>query len=172
MPNSPYNKNGFSKATHPLQTISPKTAAAVLLMALMAVLWLRVLTRGGSGPSAAQAAELLNEAAASTPAAAPLRIAPVALPVIEGRNDTLSRDFFAPDNWHGFGRSGQTSEPTAASDLERQEKQRKAFFDGPAKTLNLDAIIQASAAAPARVCIEGKVLTQGQIGRASCRERV
>jgi hypothetical protein len=162
MPNSPSSKNGFSKAANPLQTISPKTAAAILLMALMAVLWGRVLIRGRGGPAAAQAAELLNQAAALTPTAAPLRITPVALPVVEGRHDTLSRDFFAPDNWSGFGRTGRAVESVSATDQERQEKLHKAFFDGLAGTLNLDAIIQESAAAPARVCIEGKVLMRGQ----------
>ena len=163
MPNNLSSKNGFSKAAHPLQTISPKTAAAVLLMALMAVLWGRVLIRGRSGPAAAQAAELLNEAAAaSTRTVAPLKITPVTLPVIEGRHDTLSRDFFSPDNWSGFSRAARPAEPVVASDQELLEKQRNAYFSGLAKTLNLDAIIQGSAAAPARVCIEGKVLTQGQ----------
>lgn len=163
MPNCPSNKNGFSKAAHPLQTISPKTAAAVLLMALMAVLWVRVLTRGRSGPAAAQAAELLDNDAASPRIAAPLEIAPVTLPVVDGRHDALTRDFFSPDNWPGFGRAAPAIEPVAdTSDQERLEQQRSGYFDRLAKTLNLDAIIQGSDAAPARVCIEGKVLTQGQ----------
>jgi len=152
-------QNGFSTAGNSLRSLSPKTAAAICLMALMGVLWLRVLTRGRSGPSAAEAASAAEVSVAAQPAA-PLRIVPVTLPVVQGRNDVLTRDFFSSANWPGFLQSDKKPQADL-SEQQQLEKQRQ-DFDAMAKTINLDAIIQASGDQPARVCVEGKVLSQGQ----------
>lgn len=99
----------------------------------------------------------------SPQAVTPQRIVPKPLPIVPGRNDTLMCDFFSPANWPGFGQSGPAVEPIGhLSEQEQQEKRHKAIFDALTQTLNLDAIIQASGDSPARVCIDGKVLTQGQ----------
>lgn len=157
-----YTANRPRTTGNPLQTLSPKTIAAIVLMALMAVLWLRVLTRGQAGPSAAQAAVLVTETATTRPAA-PLRVTPVDLPVIEGRHDSLRRDFFSPDNWPAFRQVDSTPPAeTGLSDRERLTQQHKAIVDNLAKTLNLDAILNGADGTSARVCIDGKVLTQGQ----------
>lgn len=162
-------KNGFAAAPNRFQLPSPKTIAAICLVALMGVLWLRVLTRGRSGPSAAEAA-IVAEAGETVQPAASLRIVPVALPVVGGRNDVLTCDFFSPANWPGLTQSNIKPEPAAVDLSEQQqlEKQRQAF-EAMTKTINLDAIIQASGDTPARVCIDGKVLTQGQTLTVKCQ---
>lgn len=161
MSQSAYNKTRFSATGNPLQGLSPKTIAAVVLAVLMGLLWLRVLTRGKAGPASVQAADGAVDSAAR--ATTTLQIEPVALPMIEGRNDTLERDFFSPDNWPAFGRPGNVSiTPSGLSEQERQEQRRAAVFEELAKTLKLDAILHGGDGMPARVCIDGKVLTQGQ----------
>lgn len=158
----PYNKNRLPAAGSPLHSLSPKTIVAIVLIALMGILWLRVLTNGKSGPASAQAAALQNETPV-TPATMPLRITSVALPVLEGRNDTLHCDFFSPDNWPDFGQPNDTSRATASlSEEQRLEQQRTQFFDKLPQKLNLDAIFHAGDSLPARVCIDGKILTLGQ----------
>lgn len=162
MSRSTSNKNGLPAAGNPLRTLSPKTVVAIVLMVLMGILWLRVLTGGNTGLSTVQAAKLTDDVATAR-STAPVRIMPNVLPLIEGRHDTLRRDFFSQDNWPGFNQPDNTpAAPTGFSDLERQLQRKKAAFEDLAKTLNLDAILRATGDGPARVCIDGKVLMQGQ----------
>lgn len=161
MPRSPHTPKGYSTASHRLRTLSPKTVAAILLMAVMGVLWFRVATRGRTGPTSAEAASLVEDTLPQ--AVTPVRIVPKPLPVVPGRNDMLICDFFSQVNWPGFGQTGSVVEPVVhLSEREQEEKRHKAIFDSLTQTLNLDAIIQASGDSPARVCVDGKVLTQGQ----------
>ena len=156
-----YNKNRPPAAGRSLQSLSPKTIAAIALMAVMGLLWLRVLTNGKTGPAAAQASQTTERTAAQ--AAAPLKIMPVALPVIAGRHDTLQGDFFSLDNWLEFNQTATTRQ--TASDLSDQERlalRHKTFIEGLSKTLKLDLIINGGDGAPARACIDGTVLGQGQ----------
>lgn len=156
-----YNKNRPPAAGRSLQSLSPKTIAAIALMAVMGLLWLRVLTNGKTGPAAAQASQTTERTAAQ--AAAPLKITPVTLPVIAGRHDTLKSDFFSLDNWGEFNQT--TAARQTSSDLSDQERlalRHKTFIEGLFKTLNLDAILHGTDGAPARACIDGNVLTQGQ----------
>ncbi len=161
MSRSMHTTKGYSAASHRLRTMNPKTVAAVLLMALMGVLWLRVAMRGRMGPMAAEGAVMVQEVATQPGTA--VSIVSKALPVVAGRNDVLVCDFFSAANWPGFGQTGPVIESVGSlSEDEQQEKLRKAVFDTLIRTINLDAIIQAAGDSPARVCIDGKVLTQGQ----------
>ncbi len=151
--------NRLSAAQTRLRSLSPKTVAAAALMAVMGLMWVRVLMVGKT-PATAQAAE---SAIADTPAAAstaPARVVPSPLPLTAGRNDVLTRDFFVSNNWPGFGQTAKTA--PQASGQEMGDRQRQAFIAGLEKTLTLEAIIQAAGDAPARACIEGKVLAAGQ----------
>ena len=161
MPRPDYNKTRFSATGNPLQGLSPKTIAAIVLVALMALLWLRVVTRGKAGPMRVQAADAVVNSDARS--AGPLKIEPIALPMTEGHSDSLKCDFFSPDNWPAFSRSGSVSvTPSGLSEQERQEQRLRAVFEELAKSLKLDAILHGGNGAPARVCIDGNVLTQGQ----------
>ncbi|MGB2864914.1 MAG: hypothetical protein WBC05_16425 [Sedimentisphaerales bacterium] len=77
-----------------------KAVAASCLIAVMAIMWVRVLTK--QAPSAAEAAlttEQLNEEASSNQE---LKVSFIELPQVAGRNDVITRDFFASDNWRHF----------------------------------------------------------------------
>ena len=160
MANPQYNTYGSPSAGNPLRSLSPKTVTAIVLMTLMGILWLRVLTGGRTGPSAVQAAEQTLSALANTVVETPLHFKPVALPVIEGRNDTLAGNFFASTNWPQFNRTDKPADPV--DDAADREQRQKRLFDAIVKTLNLDAILHAGGDLPPRVCINGNVLAQGQ----------
>ena len=153
--------NNFPAATYSLRSVSPKTVTAVVLMLLMGVLWLRVLTGGQTGPSAAQAAEQAAQEQAARLDAQPLRIEAVALPVIEGRHDTLAGDVFTPTNWPQL-RPAEDSTPEPVDDGTARRRQQQEAFEAMIRTLHLDAILHAAGGASAQACINDKVLSQGQ----------
>ncbi len=66
-----------------------KTTMAVCLILVMAFMWVKVLTP--NVPNSAAAAAVDDAAGLSE---SPLKLTYVELPVVEGRNDTLTRDFF------------------------------------------------------------------------------
>ena len=76
-----------------------KTVCALCLIALMAFMWVRVLFK--KGPESVEA----------TPTAKKLdsefKVSFVELPEVEGRNDVLTRDFFAANGWQNFIRDGE-----------------------------------------------------------------
>ena len=76
-----------------------KTAIALVLIALMVFMWVRVL--GKKGPQGAEAA-FVGEAANVSQAISQLKISFIELPHIKDRHDSLSRDFFTVENWRDF----------------------------------------------------------------------
>lgn len=81
-----------------------KTAIAVSLVTLMVFMWVRVLVR--KGPQSATAAIAIQDVNDSQ-TNPEVRISFVELPKVEGRNDVLTRDFFAVGNWPDFIRGEQ-----------------------------------------------------------------
>ena len=70
------------------------------LIAVMVLMWIRVLSK--KGPETAQAVvkgEQVNAVEKSNPA---LNISFVELPKLTGRNDVITRDFFISDGWRHF----------------------------------------------------------------------
>lgn len=78
-----------------------KAALAAGLVAIMVIMWVRMLT--GKKPGAAGAAPEQPPAAQSTQTP-PVKLRFVELPVIEGRHDRIRRDFFSADTRAGFRR--------------------------------------------------------------------
>ena len=77
-----------------------KAVLALCLIALMAFMWIKVLTK--TSPQAADAeliAELMKMETQSEPE---LNISFIELPRVAGRNDVIARDFFASDGWQDF----------------------------------------------------------------------
>ena len=77
-----------------------KAVAASCLVAVMAIMWVRVLTK--QAPEAAEAAvgtEQLNAEGASNQK---LNVSYIELPQVAGRNDVITRDFFASSDWRHF----------------------------------------------------------------------
>lgn len=78
-----------------------KAAAASCLIVVMAIMWAKVLTK--QAPEAAVAAlttEQLNEEGSSDQE---IKVSFIELPQVAGRNDVITRDFFASDGWRHFG---------------------------------------------------------------------
>ena len=84
----------------PLAAEKKKAVAALCLVVVMAIMWIRVLTN--KGPETAEAvltAEQLNVENAS---AEKLNVSYIKLPQVAGRNDVITRDFFASNDWRYF----------------------------------------------------------------------
>jgi len=94
--------NGINGLFSQLAAEKKKTVMALCLIALMAFMWVRVL--GKKTPDAAEAA--LKQAAVNRNTSrsdSQLKISFTELPEVKGRNDVLTRDFFASDGWQNFG---------------------------------------------------------------------
>ena len=95
------NHGGLVKGLFgPLAAEKKKAAAASCLIVVMAIMWVRVLTK--QAPEAAEAAlttEQLSEEGSSNQE---LKVSFIELPQVAGRNDVITRDFFASDGWRHF----------------------------------------------------------------------
>jgi len=78
--------------THRLKRNKKKTVAAMCLLCVMSIMWVRVLT--DNKPNAAKASGAVDEKSRSEKEP-DIRIKYVELPRVKGRNDSLARDFFA-----------------------------------------------------------------------------
>jgi hypothetical protein len=77
-----------------------KTVTVLCLIGVMAVLWIRVLTKKSPETAGAEiAAQSVNK---ETPSAPELKISFVELPKVAGRNDVIRRDVFDSENWRHF----------------------------------------------------------------------
>ena len=115
-----------------------KTVAAIALIAIMAVMWSRVLL--GRKPESADASASRNKAATQEDYHAAIRFQE--LPIIPGRNDRINRDFFAVEDWKRFRKSshvviagGDARTPVVSSDRTREAVARVA------ERLNLEAVL-------------------------------
>jgi len=81
-----------------------KTIIAVCLITVMVFMWLRVL--GKKTPQSAKAAVIAQEMS-NGQTNSELKISFIELPRVEGRNDALTRDFFAANGWQDFMRGGE-----------------------------------------------------------------
>jgi hypothetical protein len=108
--------DGVNRVLGPLVAQKKKTVLAVGLIAMMAFMWIRVLTK--DGPEAAEATALTQPAPSEDGSNSQSKIWFVKLPKIKGRHDVITRDVFTPGDWWKShkGREGQDS-----SDVEQVE---------------------------------------------------
>ncbi|MHC4482714.1 MAG: hypothetical protein ACYSW4_04120 [Planctomycetota bacterium] len=74
-----------------------KTVIALCLIGVMVLMWTRVL--GKKTPGSAEATLIQTELSQDTPES---KMSFIELPKVEGRNDILTRDFFASNGWQNF----------------------------------------------------------------------
>lgn len=98
------NGNGTNRLVSRLAAEKKKTVTALCLIALMVFMWARVL--GKKTPAIAAALGQENVVLGSN---LELNISFIELPKVAGRNDVLTRDFFAADGWQDFVRDGEGS---------------------------------------------------------------
>ena len=91
------SSNGPNRFFSQLAAEKKKSVTALCLVAVMALMWVRVLLR--RTPQAAEATSVTEEIDVEYKANTKLRISFIELPEVAGRNDVITRDFFASDGW-------------------------------------------------------------------------
>lgn len=96
-------KNSDLELLRKLPVPKGKIIVAVVLVTIMGAMWVRLMLRNkGTGPSVAGAAVVSEGSATAGDGEIVERISYVELPVVEGRNDVLTRDIFTTTNWGVF----------------------------------------------------------------------
>ncbi|MHC4172386.1 MAG: hypothetical protein ACYTBX_04875 [Planctomycetota bacterium] len=91
------SSNGPNRFFSQLAAEKKKSVTALCLVAVMALMWVRVLLR--RTPQDAEATSVTEEMDVEYKANTKLRISFIELPEVAGRNDVITRDFFASDGW-------------------------------------------------------------------------
>ena len=92
------NSSGPNRIMSQLAAEKKKTITALCLIAVMVFMWVKVL--GGKTPQSAEATLMAQKANLDTSRVnSELKISFIELPKVKGRNDVLTRDFFAADGW-------------------------------------------------------------------------
>jgi len=116
-----------------------KTVLALCLITLMAFMWIRVLTK--KAPQAAKAGLLAGQMDVETQSEPELKISFIELPQAAGRNDVITRDFFASDGWQDFV-DGQGRKSAGVEEVDIISKQGdQEVIRRIAEKLRLEAIV-------------------------------
>ncbi len=110
-----------------------KTVIAVCLITVMVFMWVRVLWR--KGPQSANAA-VMTQKGQTNPDTQTIF---TELPKVKGRNDELSRDFFAVDSWQNFIEGGENSGGTGEVSIVSTDSSEETIRSA-AEKLRLEAI--------------------------------
>ncbi len=95
---------GANRVFSRLAAEKKKGIVALCLIALMGFMWVRVLLR--KTPESTEAAVVDQDMKQSN---SQLKISFIELPKVAGRNDALTRDFFAADDWQSFMSGGEVN---------------------------------------------------------------
>jgi len=95
---------GANRVFSRLAAEKKKSIVALCLIALMGFMWVRVLLR--KTPESVEAAVVDQDMKQSN---SQLKISFIELPKVAGRNDALTRDFFAADDWQSFMSGGEVN---------------------------------------------------------------
>ncbi|MFA5239831.1 MAG: hypothetical protein WC476_09025 [Phycisphaerae bacterium] len=128
-------KSGGDRAGRLLDRLAAekkKTVVAVFLIAIMAFMWIRVL--GRKGPQSANAAimnpKVIEEMNPE------LKISFIKLPKVEGRNDVLTKDFFAADGWRDFMSNSDNGSETVKSSGRKLKLEAIVLGENPKAFIN------------------------------------
>ena len=95
------NDKGVSGLLGKIAAEKKKAGIALCLIAIMTVMWVKVLTK--KGPESSQASPVIQVADVDNYLDDAINITHVDLLRVPGRDDLISRDFFAADGWRDFG---------------------------------------------------------------------
>ena len=85
-----------------------KVVLALSLIVLMVVMWIKVLTK--SSPKTADAETIAELIELQNQTELEVKVSFIELPQVEGRNESITRDFFDSNNWQTFiGGNGKKS---------------------------------------------------------------
>jgi hypothetical protein len=147
--------NGANRLVSRLAVEKKKTITALCLIAVMVFMWARVL--GKKTPEmtgAAMRQEDVNQDIFG--ANSELNISFIELPKVAGRNDVLTRDFFAVGNWNDFIRNREGKNLT--EDVNVVSSNNKEVMKRVAEKIKLQAI---GLDGNPQVFINGKLLSLG-----------
>jgi len=164
------NVNSKSRVTNtpvggPLRNLSPKTTVMIALLAIMGILWGRVLLSGQKGPTRAEAmgAAAIQETVKASDST-PLEIERISLPEMPGRNDRLSCNFFSSNNWQDFNpqhENEQKNDYEISHSNESIERSEQLKLEQIAKRLILEAVIEGTDGNSYQAYVDGKILSVG-----------
>ena len=146
--------NGANRLVGRLAAEKKKTVTALCLIALLIFMWVRVL--GKKTPVTAAASQRKENVDQDVLGSnVELKISFIELPKVPGRNDVLTRDFFAADGWRNFigNEKNPGNEVSVKGGIEEDVKRA-------AKLLKLEAIVIGSDGNP-QAFINGKLLSVG-----------
>lgn len=129
--------NGTNRLVSRLAVEKKKTVTALCLIAVMVFMWARVL--GKKTPENAAAGMRQDNMAPDIMGSnLELNISFIELPKIAGRNDVLTRDFFAVGNWQDFIRNREGKNLT--EDVNVVSRNNKEVMKRVAEKMKLEAI--------------------------------
>jgi len=135
-----------------------KAVAASCLVAVMAIMWVRVLTK--QAPEAAEAAFVTEQLNVEGTSDQKLNVSFIELPQVAGRNDVITRDFFASKGWRHF-EGGQERNLTVIKEVKVVSKNgNEEVIRKVAEKLKLEAIVVLSN--NPRAFINDKVISVGE----------
>ena len=94
------NISGRSRLVGQLASEKKKGIVALCLIAVMVFMWVKAL--GKKTAASAEGALMAQEMNLKDESNSELKISFIELPEVSGRNDVLTRDFFAADGWQDF----------------------------------------------------------------------
>jgi len=129
------NGNAVNGLLGRLAAEKKKTFIALGLIVVMGFMWVKVLLR--KGPQSAEGAVSQRQVKSGTSESnSELKISFIELPKVKGRNDVLTRDFFASNGWEDFIRDREGTEEVSVVSKDGSEEVMKRV----AEKLKLQAI--------------------------------
>jgi hypothetical protein len=152
------------KTANAVAGVDKKVYIAAALIAIMGFMWVRVFVNKKSGPDQASAQDILTVAADQTKSHT-TTLEYVALPMIEGRNDTLAGDMFALKPWNSevVEEPEQAPEPTVEVVVEDTRAKWESTIRKVAAGLQIEALLVGQNGQKSEVFIENKILAKGSI---------
>lgn len=113
------NDKGFNRLFEKVAAEKKKAGIALCLIAIMTVMWVKVLTK--KGPESSQASSVIQVADVDNYLDDAINITYVDLPQVPGRDDLISRDFFASEGWRNFGLGYQEGDIVDVKDVSEEK---------------------------------------------------
>ena len=114
-----------------------KIVVALCLIAIMVLMWVRVLLK--NKPAGADAAPPAQSSGDTQAPARKPKVSFIDLPIIPGRNDRITRDFFDSQRWKYFGKSQEDLNPSGSGQVAATSEDP--MIARLAQTLKLGAIV-------------------------------
>lgn len=143
--------------SNPIGSMQPKTIAAVVLVAVMGVLWARVLMRSGPNTALASPSTANIDSVQQENTESAIQIRAVDLTEIPGRHDVIAADFFRADRCLMWDQKTESAAPTTKT----ADNQR--LVSELIKAIALEAIIKDAQGNAEKACMNGTLVVAGSV---------